>query len=107
MAATALSELTRLHATTYTPPAMQHVAEQTPGGLTRRTPKRPAEPVADAADSPVTAARPRSADDVRGLLAGFRAGVERGRSDNGAVGAPAPDPGSSGRMPDDSAASDR
>jgi hypothetical protein len=54
---------------------------QQTSGLTRRTPKA-AEPVPVAA--PAGPARQRTAAEVRGMLAGFRSGVERGRT------APAP-----------------
>ena len=72
----ALSELRGLYEPSFTPAAAPDPAADA-GGLTRRTPK----PVTDAAVPPPPAppARTRSAAEVRGMLAGFRAGVERGR----------------------------
>jgi anti-sigma regulatory factor (Ser/Thr protein kinase) len=49
-------------------------------GLARRTPKSAAAPAPTPDDAPLGAPRPRSADNVRGMLSGFRAGVQRGRS---------------------------
>jgi signal transduction histidine kinase len=79
----ALTELSRLYAPSYAPTTAPS------GGLTRRTPRAPAatpEPVPAPAAAPggaTDAERPRNASEVRGMLAGFRAGVERGRSSSG------------------------
>ena len=75
LASSALSELRGLYEPAFTPAAEPAA---TPDGLTRRTPK-PAdvEPPPPASPPP---SRQRSASEVRGMLAGFRAGVERGRS---------------------------
>jgi hypothetical protein len=79
MASEALSELSAL--STYSPQAVEETA---PASLTRRTPlateagqmaSRPA------AEEPLGARRgARNAADVRTMLSGFRAGVERGRT---------------------------
>jgi hypothetical protein len=77
LASSALSELRGLYEPTFAP-ARQESADADGGGLARRTPKS-----AEAAASAPTPARPsrhRSANEVRGMLAGFRAGVERGRT---------------------------
>jgi hypothetical protein len=75
----AISELRGLYEPAVAPrhasaPASESTA---PNGLTRRTPKAPApEPV----PVPAGPRRERTASEVRGMLAGFRAGVERGRT---------------------------
>ena len=77
----ALSELRGLYAPSFTPEVAPPVAAPS-GGLTRRTPKSVDDGVAASA-APTQTARTRSAAEVRGMLSGFRAGVERGRSTEG------------------------
>jgi len=77
----ALSELRGLYAPSFTPEVAPPVAAPS-GGLTRRTPKS-VDDGAAASAAPVQPARTRSAAEVRGMLSGFRAGVERGRSTEG------------------------
>ena len=79
MASEALSELSAL--STYSPQAVEETA---PASLTRRTPlateagQMASRPVAE---EPLGARRgARNAADVRTMLSGFRAGVERGRT---------------------------
>ncbi len=74
-ARTALAELTTLSGWTYTP----ETAAQPSAALSRRT----ATVTEDlgAPEPPRPAAAPRSAEQVRGVLSGFRAGVEKGRLD--------------------------
>jgi hypothetical protein len=74
----ALSELRGIYEPVFVP-AAEAAAERPSGGLTRRSPKAPDEPAAQPEATPVPVRR-RSASEVRGMLAGFRAGVERGRS---------------------------
>lgn len=84
LASAALAELSQI-SQGYAPA----IAQPEEGGLVRRTPKKV---IADGADSLAAAAalasrgpaRDRDAKEVRGMLSGFRAGVERGRtgSDN-------------------------
>ena len=78
IASEALSELSRLSG--YRPQAVENRGEQS---LTRRTPQ--ATPGLDAAPESTTPVphRERNATDVRSMLSGFRAGVERGRADQG------------------------
>jgi hypothetical protein len=80
----ALSELRGLYAPSFAPTPAPVAAE----GLARRTPKAGEAPTAEPAAS--VPRRARNASDVRGMLSGFRAGVERGRDTNGddATGAP-------------------
>jgi hypothetical protein len=84
----ALSELRGLYAPSFTPEVAPPVEAAPSGGLARRTPKSVDED-AVASVAPAQPARTRSAAEVRGMLSGFRAGVERGRgsadsSDNSA-----------------------
>jgi hypothetical protein len=74
----ALSELRGLYAPSFTPTPAPVAAE----GLARRTSKAGEAPAAEPAASSVPR-RARSASDVRGMLSGFRAGVERGRGTAG------------------------
>ncbi|MDQ1602740.1 MAG: hypothetical protein QOE01_585 [Actinomycetota bacterium] len=74
----ALSELRGIYEPVFVPVA-EAAAERPSGGLTRRSPKAPDELAAEPEATPVPVRR-RSASEVRGMLAGFRAGVERGRS---------------------------
>jgi hypothetical protein len=74
--ASALSELRGLYEPSFSPTAAPAATQ--PGELARRTPRAAqAEPVNDVSGAP---RRTRNAQDVRGMLSGFRAGVERGRS---------------------------
>jgi signal transduction histidine kinase len=73
----ALSELRGLYAPSFTPEVAPPVVAPS-GGLTRRTPKS-VDDGAAATAAPAQPARTRSAAEVRGMLSGFRAGVERGR----------------------------
>ena len=77
MASNALSELRGLYEPSFTPSATPVAAS--PAGLTRRMPKAPDAP-ATARQQAAAPARPRTAKEVRGMLSGFRAGVERGRA---------------------------
>jgi hypothetical protein len=77
LASTALSELRGLYEPTFAPAAPAPSGADG-GGLARRTPR--AAPSAAAAATPARPSRHRSANEVRGMLAGFRAGVERGRA---------------------------
>lgn len=70
-----MAELTSMSAWSYTP----EVAPAATAALTRRTASTPADP-GHAAPSTAPATK-RSAEQVRGVLSGFRAGVERGRRD--------------------------
>jgi hypothetical protein len=72
----ALSELRSLYEPAYQGPAP--VAEA-PVGLIRRQ-RRAVEPVVEVEQQPEASSRSRDAGQVRGMLSGFRAGVERGRS---------------------------
>jgi hypothetical protein len=74
----ALSELRGLYAPSFTPEVAPPVEAVPSGGLTRRTPKS-VDDGAVASAAPAQPARTRSAAEVRGMLSGFRAGVERGR----------------------------
>ena len=77
MHSSALSELRGLYEPSFTPAVAPAAAEEPAnGGLTRRTPKAA---TADVGPPPPPPARTRTASDVRGMLSGFRAGVERGR----------------------------
>jgi hypothetical protein len=62
-----------------TPPVARPVAEPVaePVALARRQPAAPAQPVRDIEEPGQP--RPRAAGDVRSMLSGFRAGVQRGR----------------------------
>jgi signal transduction histidine kinase len=73
----ALSELRGLYEPAFTPTATPVAA--VPTGLKRREARPVEEPIADQSD-PQAPARTRDASEVRGMLSGFRAGVERGRS---------------------------
>lgn len=91
LASQALSELSRLNSSSYTPSA---VAGERPAPLTRRVPR--SSPAAEVPEEPTTQRRrSRSADDVRNRLSGFRAGVERGRGETVPTGAPAASGGGS------------
>jgi hypothetical protein len=76
IASEALSELSALSG--YRPQAVENRGQAT---MPRRTPQ--ATPGLDAAPEAATPVphRERSATDVRSMLSGFRAGVERGRAD--------------------------
>ena len=75
MASEALSELSALSA--YRPEALQSA----PAGLVRRTPRATAAGQLPPPEETVGAGRPnRNAADVRSMLSGFQAGVERGRT---------------------------
>ncbi len=81
--ASALSELRGLYEPVFTPEESPAAApEAAAGGLARRTPKATTEDTdtdgTAPADGPARV-RSRTANDVRGMLSGFRAGVERGR----------------------------
>jgi hypothetical protein len=87
LASSALSELRGLYEPTFAPLTSAPVVEATAplaGGLVRRTPKS-AEPATPTAAAPPRS-RQRSAAEVRGMLSGFRAGVERGRTSDPADG---------------------
>jgi len=72
-----LSELRGLYEPSFTPVVAPPAPEEAPaGGLVRRTPKAATEA---AGPPPPPAPRTRNAAEVRGMLSGFRAGVERGR----------------------------
>ena len=91
--ASALSELRGLYEPVFTPEESPAAApEAAAGGLARRTPKATADDTdtdgTAPADGPARV-RSRTANDVRGMLSGFRAGVERGR---GAADATSPAP---------------
>jgi hypothetical protein len=75
LASTALSELRGLYEPSFVPTG---TPEEPKGGLARRTPKDT--PAADTTAAPARPSRHRSANEVRGMLSGFRAGVERGRA---------------------------
>jgi hypothetical protein len=81
MASEALSELSAL--STYRPETVQAA----PANLTRRTPQAtPAGKLPPPPEPPVGTARPtRNAADVRSMLSGFQAGVERGRTEPAAA----------------------
>ena len=73
----ALSELRGLYAPSFNQDAAP--VTEAPAGLIRRQ-RRAVEVVADIEPVVETPARTRDAGEVRGMLTGFRAGVERGRS---------------------------
>ncbi len=78
MHSSALSELRGLYEPSFTPAVAPPAPTEVPaGGLIRRTPKAVTETAGPAA--PAAPARSRSAAEVRGMLSGYRAGVERGR----------------------------
>ncbi|MGH8892724.1 MAG: sensor histidine kinase [Actinomycetes bacterium] len=78
LASSALSELRGLYAPSFAPATGRPVEKAADAGLTRRTPKSAP---SSSAPVPTTATpRERTANDVRGMLSGFRAGVERGRA---------------------------
>jgi hypothetical protein len=79
IASEALSELSRLSG--YRPQAVENRGQDS---LIRRTPQATpgVEPVVPENTTPVPH-RERDAGDVRSMLSGFRAGVERGRADQG------------------------
>ena len=83
MAATALSELRGLYEPSFTPaaaPPRPASGDIRSGGLSRRTPKATEAAATATPVAPPAPARERTATEVRGMLAGFRAGVERGRT---------------------------
>jgi hypothetical protein len=81
-----LAQLSQLASASYTPevmstpdpvqPVVQVQAGPEPIGLARRQPVAKAVETIDDAEQPT---RPRAAGDVRSMLSGFRAGVQRGR----------------------------
>jgi hypothetical protein len=78
LASSALSELRGLYEPAFVPAVQRPAAAAEDAGLVRRTPKAaPSVATAPAAARPT---RQRSATEVRGMLSGFRAGVERGRA---------------------------
>jgi len=89
LAASALSELRGLYEPTYAPAATP--AASTPAGLTRRTPRASQQQTAPAPLAPAQR-RGRDAAEVRGMLSGFRAGIERGRSGASSTAAAEPVP---------------
>jgi hypothetical protein len=82
-----LAQLSQLASASYTPelvstpdpviPARQTQPENEPIALARRQPT--VKPVGAIDDAEQPSARPRAAGDVRSMLSGFRAGVQRGR----------------------------
>ena len=80
MASSALSELRGLYEPSFTPAVAP--APSSPAGLARRTPgaRTPDTAMPIRPQAPTGPARPRTAKEVRGMLSGFRAGVERGRT---------------------------
>jgi hypothetical protein len=89
MASEALSELSAL--STYRPESM--TAASAPASLVRRTPQStPAAQLAQPQEPQGPRRANRNAADVRSMLSGFRAGVERGRTSPGAPGATRPQP---------------
>ena len=86
-AAEALSELRGLYEPTFVPAVPEQAEPTAEPALVRRTPKEAAATAARSSGTPGTPARTRSANEVRGMLSGFRAGVARGR----ATGEPADD----------------
>jgi hypothetical protein len=91
MASEALSELSAL--STYRPESVTTSAQ--PASLVRRTPQAtPAAQLAEPQEPQGPRRANRNAADVRSMLSGFRAGVERGRTSPGAPGsARPPEPG--------------
>ena len=82
LTASALSELRGLYEPSFAPtsaPSPAAAGNGSTGGLARRTPKAVAGSPASAPATPPPPSRTRSAAEVRGMLSGFRAGVERGR----------------------------
>jgi hypothetical protein len=75
LAAGALSELRGL----YEPSFTSQPAPVPVGGLTRRT-RRAETEIEPVEDTPAVPRRTRNPAEVRGMLSGFRAGVERGRT---------------------------
>ena len=75
LASSALSELRGLYEPSFTPVTVPQPTA--PGELVQRTPKAADVPAPNAAAP--TPVRGRNAAEVRGMLSGFRAGVERGR----------------------------
>jgi hypothetical protein len=82
LASTALSELRGLYEPTFAPEVQRPAADTADAGLARRTPKAsaPAPAPAPAVGPAETRPSRRTASEVRGMLSGFRAGVERGRA---------------------------
>jgi hypothetical protein len=83
-----LAQLSQLASASYTPEVVKPTEEETvpvqrtqpdaePITLARRQPAAPPQPVRDTEDAEPS--RPRAAGDVRSMLSGFRAGVQRGR----------------------------
>ncbi|HEU4912521.1 MAG TPA: nitrate- and nitrite sensing domain-containing protein [Actinomycetes bacterium] len=81
LASSALSELRGLYEPSFTPaPARPAATTSADTGLARRTPRATSAPAPLVSAGPTPPARHRSASEVRGMLSGFRAGVERGRA---------------------------
>ena len=81
LASSALSELRGLYEPSFTPaPARPAATTSADTGLARRTPRATSAPAPVVPAAPTPPARHRSASEVRGMLSGFRAGVERGRA---------------------------
>jgi HAMP domain-containing protein len=74
----ALSELRGLYEPSFAAPAPAPVPTES-AGLTRRTPKAAVDAGVAGSGTVPPPARTRTAAEVRGMLSGFRAGVERGR----------------------------
>jgi signal transduction histidine kinase len=88
MASEALSELSAL--STYRPESM--TGASAPASLVRRTPQAtPAAQIAPPQEPQGPRRVNRNAADVRSMLSGFRAGVERGRTSPGGAAAPYPE----------------
>jgi hypothetical protein len=88
LASSALSELRGLYEPSFTPVA---VPAADTAGLARRT--RRTESVPQEQPTPAAPRRTRNPAEVRGMLSGFRAGVERGRTNH-------PDDGDAPQSPD-------
>jgi hypothetical protein len=81
LASSALSELRGLYEPSFTPAPVRPAATTSADtGLARRTPRATSAPAPVVSAAPTPPARHRSASEVRGMLSGFRAGVERGRA---------------------------
>jgi hypothetical protein len=76
LASAALTELSRLSASSYTP-AVTPAPRSSGTSLTRRAPREAPQETEEPVASP---SRQRTAEEVRGMLSGFRTGVERGRT---------------------------
>jgi hypothetical protein len=77
LTSSALSELRGLYEPSFVPTPARPAADTPDTGLARRTPKVAPDRAAAPRALPT---RQRSANEVRGMLTGFRAGVERGRA---------------------------